>query len=107
MRRFLTFLILTTLAICGVYFSHNLFSYLYYNYCNGIALGTPPCNYTLELMYLSSWAVKNYWIYLGTIITSLVVYFINRVFTELSELTTKHNMTQEQINQFRLSKINT
>ena len=105
MRQFITFLSLTTLAILGVYYSHYFISYGYFTYCNGIALGTPPCNYALELMHISSWAVKNYWIYLGTIVTSSVVYYVNRVFSQINELTTKYNMTQEQINQFRLSKL--
>ena len=105
MRPLLTFLTLTTLAVIGVYYSHYFISYGYFTYCNGIAVGTPPCNYALELMYISSWAVKNYWIYLGTIVTSLVVFGVNQVFTQINELHTKYNMTQEQINQFRLSKL--
>lgn len=105
MRQFFLFLFLTTLAICGVYYSHHFISYGYYKFCNGIALGTPPCNYALELMYLSSWAVKNYWIYLGTIVTSFFIYSINNVYSQLNDLTNKYNITQEQIKQSRLSNL--
>lgn len=105
MRQFLVLLLLATLSISAVYYSHKFVSYGYYNYCNGIALGTPPCNYLLEVMYLSSWAVRNYWIYLGTVVTSFFLYWVNHVLSQLNELHQKYNMTQEQINQHLLSKL--
>ena len=105
MRQFLTFLLLTTIAVSGVYYSHHFLSYGYYKFCNGIALGTPPCNYALELMYISAWSVRNYWVYLGTIVTSFVVYSINKLYSQLTDLNNKYNITQEQIKQSRLSNL--
>ena len=102
MVQFFRILVLTTLAIFTIYYSHHFLTYGYHTYCNGIALGTPPCNYVLELMYLSAFAVKSYWIYLGTIFTSMFIYFINSLYQKLDEVTTKLNQTQEQIKKHQL-----
>jgi hypothetical protein len=104
MKRFLFFLSTTILAILFLYESHWFLSYVYYNYCNNLALGSPPCNYLLELIYLASNGVKSIWIYLGTIATGLFVYSFNRIFSEISNINERLKVTSEEISKTRLHK---
>lgn len=86
----MVFIILTTLAVISIYYSHYGLSYTYHNYCNGIALGTPPCNYLLEMIFLASSAVKNYWVYLGTIVSSFFLYAMNNLYRQLTDLRARY-----------------
>jgi hypothetical protein len=104
MKQFLTFLATTTLAIAFLYNSHWFLSYTYYTFCNNLALGSPPCNYLLELIYLASNGVKNIWIYLGTLATGIVVYGFNKILSELGVITEKLKVTSDEINKNRLHK---
>ncbi len=102
MFRFLTFFGTTIVAIYGLYNASSILSYIYYNYCGGLALGSPPCNYLLELLYLSATGVKNFWIYLGTLFTGLFLYLFNRLFSEISCINNKLSISNEDINKNRL-----
>jgi hypothetical protein len=102
MLRFLTFFGITLIAIYGLYNASWILSYIYYTYCSGLALGSPPCNYLLELLYLSATGVKNFWIYLGTLFTGLFLYSFNRLFSEISCINNKLSITSEEINKNRL-----
>ena len=82
MLRQLSFLGITIFAIMCLYNFHTLATYLYYNYCCGLATGTPPCLYLLELMYISVNGVKSFWVYLGTLAAGLFLYAFNRSFSE-------------------------
>jgi hypothetical protein len=104
MIQFLKFLGTTTLAIVFLYNSHWFLSYIYYTYCNNLAVGSPPCNYLLELIYLASNGVKSIWIYLGTFAAGVFVYCFNRVIGELGLINERLKVTSEEINKNRLHK---
>jgi hypothetical protein len=104
MLRELSFFGITTLAIISLYNFHTLTTYLYYNYCCGLATGTPPCLYLLELMYISVNGVKSFWIYLGTLASGLVIYAFNKLYSEISDIHNKLNVKAEDIDKNRLVK---
>lgn len=104
MKQFLIFLGTTSLAIAFLYNSHWFISYTYYLYCNNLALGSPPCNYLLELMYLASSGVKSIWIHLGTLIAGLFIYVFNRILSELGIINQRLKVTEEEISKNRLHK---
>jgi hypothetical protein len=104
MKQFLIFLATTILAIVFIYNSHCFLSYIYYTYCNNLALGSPPCNYLLELIYMASNGVKSIWIYLGTLAAGLFVYSFNKIISELGLINERLKVTSEEINKNRLHK---
>lgn len=104
MKQFLVFLGTTTVSIIFLYNSHWLLSYIYYTYCNNLALSSPPCNYLLELIYLASSGVKSIWVHLGTLAVGLFVYGFNRVMNELGVINQRLKVTEEEINKNRLHK---
>jgi hypothetical protein len=104
MRQFLVFLATTTLAIVFLYNSHCFLSYIYYIYCNNLALGSPPCNYLLELIYLASNGVKSIWLHLGTLVAGCFVYGFNRILGELGLINQRLKVTEEEISKNRLHK---
>ena len=104
MLRELSFFGGTILAIILLYNFHMVISYLYYNYCCGLATGTPPCLYLLELMYISVNGVKSFWIYLGTLASGLFLYAFNRLFSEINDIHSKLDVKAEDIDKNRLIK---
>ena len=104
MKQFLIFLGTTSVAIIFLYNSHWFLSYIYYVYCNNLALGSPPCNYLLEMIYLASNGVKSIWIHLGTLVAALFVYGFNRILSELGVINQRLKITEEEISKNRLHK---
>ncbi len=104
MKQFLLFLGTTTLATVFLYNSHSFISYIYYTYCNNLALGSPPCNYLLELIYLASNGVKSIWLHLGTLVAGFFVYGFNRILSELGLINQRLKVTEEEISKNRLHK---
>ena len=104
MLRELSFFGITALAVICLYNFHTLTTYLYYNYCCGLATGTPPCLYLLELMYISVHGVKNFWIYLGTLVSGLFVYTFNKLNSKISDIHNKLDVKDEDISKNRLVK---
>lgn len=86
MFRFVLFAISTGIIILATYKSHLLASYIYYNYCNGTALGSPICLFILDFMCLGARSINNFWVYLATVISGLVFYCFNRLFYEIAYL---------------------
>jgi hypothetical protein len=105
MKQFLIFLVTTATSIFFLYNSHWFISYVYYIYCNSLALGSPPCNYLLELIYLTSNGVKSIWIHLGTLASGLFIYGFNRIINELSNINQRLKVTEDEINKNRLHKL--
>jgi hypothetical protein len=104
MKQFLIFLATTTITIVFLYNSHWFTSYIYYTYCNNLALGSPPCNYLLELIYLASSGVKSIWLHLGTLVAGLFVYGFNRILSELGIINERLKVTEAEISKNRLHK---
>lgn len=104
MNHFLVFLVTTTTAIIFLYNSHWFLSYIYYTYCNSIALSSPPCNYLLELIYLVTNGVKSIWLHLGTLAVGLFMYGFNRVLSELGLINERLKVTEAEISKNRLHK---
>ena len=104
MLRELVFFGVTLLAIIGLYNFHTLTTYLYYNYCCGVATGSPPCLYLLEIMYISVNGVKNFWIYLGTLASGVFLYCFNKLYVKINDVNTKLDIKAEDIIKSRLVK---
>jgi hypothetical protein len=104
MKQFLIFLGTTMVSIIFLYNSHWFLSYVYYYYCNNLAIGSPPCNYLLELIFMASNGVKSIWIYLGTLASGLFIYGFNRILSEINNINERLKITTEEINKNRLYK---
>ena len=101
MFRFALFVLATATAIFSIYKSHHLASYIYFNYCNGVALGSPACMYVLDFMRLGAQSVQNFWVYAATVVSGVFLYAFNRLFSELSGIQKRLNVNESDIHRFR------
>lgn len=86
MKRFLALIFFTTAIFFFIYNAHHFISYAYYNYCNGVAMASPPCTYLLDMLYLTVSGVKHIWVYWGALVTGIFLYAFNRILTEINHI---------------------
>ncbi len=55
-------------------------------------------------MYISVNGVKSFWIYLGTLASGLFLYAFNKLYSEISDIHSKLDVKEEDINKNRLVK---
>ena len=83
------FVVITIVTIVVIYNAHSIIAYGYFNYCTGVALGSPHCMFALELMVHCAHAAKNFWMYLGLVCASLFIYSLNFMINEINIIKTK------------------
>jgi hypothetical protein len=93
MIRFLLFGLITAGIIYSIYQSHFISTYVYHTNCNGITMGSPICMFVLDVIRLSAQSVYNFWLYASTIISGLILYAFNRLFSEIGDIREQLNAT--------------
>jgi hypothetical protein len=97
MMRSLTFVGMGVGMMLALYYSHTALAYIYYNYCTQMYMGSPHCKVALNVMVSSVDLVYNVWAYIGTLLSTVVLYVFSRMFGQMNDIKKQFEMSQDRL----------
>ena len=97
MMRSVTFAAVGVGMMFALYYSHTALAYVYYNYCTLMYMGSPHCKVVLGAMNKSVEIVYNVWAYIGTFLSTVVLYIFSRMMSQMNEMKKTFELTQDKM----------
>jgi hypothetical protein len=97
MMRSLAFAGMGVGMMLALYYSHTVLAYIYYHHCTQMHMGAPHCKVVINMMTTSVDLVYNVWSYIGTLLSTVVLYVFSRMFGQMNDIKKQFEMSQDKL----------